>query len=99
MAKAVVLPKPFTILLFFLGLAIALAAVDHVLAIVAALVDQLTGRVDSMDPTASIWGIIAAIVLVIILSKSAKSISTFLGGFVAGCLLRFLLMAGEVGLL
>lgn len=98
MAKAVVLPKPFTILLFFLGLAIALAAVDHVIAIVATLVDQLTGRVDAIDATASIWGIIAAVVLVIVLSKSARSISTFLGGFVAGCLLRFLLMIGEVGL-
>ena len=99
MAKAVVLPKPFTILLFFLGLAIALAAVDHVLAIVATLMDQLTGRVDALDPAASIWGIIAAVVLVIILSKSARSITTFLGGFVAGCLLRFLLMAGEAGVL
>lgn len=98
MAKAVVLPKPFTILLFFLGLAVALVAVDHVLAIVATLVDQLTGRVDSIDATTSIWGIIGAAVLVIILSKSAKSISAFLGGFVAGCLLRFLLLISEVGL-
>lgn len=98
MAKAVVLPKPLTLLLFCLGLAVALVAVDHVLAIVASLMGQLTGRVDSIDATASIWGIIAAVVLVIVLSKSARSISTFLGGFVAGCLLRFLIMVGEVGL-
>lgn len=92
MAKAVMLPKRFTIILFSIGLAAALVAVDYVSELVVSLMDGLSGQAGSIDGTASIGAIIAAVAVIAIMAKSQRAVIALLAGFVAGCLIRFLLM-------
>jgi hypothetical protein len=91
-ARAVVLPKRFTILLFLLGLSAALIAAGYVTELSVMLLEELTGQASSFDATASLGMILVAGVLVLIMAKSARSITALLAGFVVGCLVRFVLM-------
>lgn len=92
MARAIVLPKTLSIVLFFLGLAAALVAVDYVSEFVIIVMDSLTGQAGSIDAGASIWAIIIAAVVVVFMAKSQRAIIALLAGFIAGCLLRFVIM-------
>ncbi len=91
MARSITLPKRFSLILFFLGLSAALISAGYVTDLTVMLLEGLTGKAGSIDGTASLWAIIIAAVVVILMAKSARSIVALLAGYVVGCFILFMI--------
>lgn len=91
-AKAILVPKRFTILFFFLGLAAALIGGAAIIDMGVIMLTELTGRAESVDPAASLFAIISALGLLIIMARSQQAIIALLAGFIVGCLVQFLIL-------
>lgn len=95
-AKALIIPKRFTILLFLIGLSAALIAADYLIEMVVMLMGSATGEVGALTAEVSLGMIIVGAIIALVVAKSGRAISAILLGFVAGSILKFLLLAGAM---